>query len=222
MPQVVTIDGPAGAGKSTVARSLAARLGWRFLDTGAMYRAVTLAALRAGIDFEAEADLDALTATLQVHLEPGLVLLSGEDVTGAIRADEVTRSSRFVADCPSVRRRLMDWQRTFAEAGNTVTEGRDQGTIVFPDAVRKFFVTASEQTRAGRRLAELLERGQDVTFEKVLGDQRIRDAGDEARQIAPMKPAADALVVDTTELTLDQVLDKLVRLVVDAIGAKDG
>ncbi|MFO0888163.1 MAG: (d)CMP kinase [Isosphaeraceae bacterium] len=220
MPLVVTIDGPAGAGKSTAARRLAARLGWRFLDTGAMYRAVTLAALRSGVDLRSEPELAALADRLRVELQPGAVLLDDEDVTEAIRDHEVTRSSRFIADCPGVRGRLMQWQRAFADQGDTVTEGRDQGTLVFPDAIRKFFVTASDEERARRRLAELRDRGQDVTYEKVLEDQRARDARDRSREIAPMKPAADAEVIDTTDLTLDQVVEELARRVLHAIEAQ--
>jgi cytidylate kinase len=209
MTKVVTIDGPAGAGKSTVARRLAIRLSWRFLDTGAMYRAVTLAALRAGTDLDSDAELAELVGSLQVTLPPGGVFLDGQDVTQSIRGVEVTRASRFVADSPSVRRRLRDWQRAFAAEHDIVTEGRDQGTLVFPDAFRKYYLTAGDEERARRRLVEYQARGEAITFEAVLRDQRERDARDAARAIAPMKPAADATVVDTTGLSLDQVVDRL-------------
>lgn len=210
MRRVVTIDGPAGAGKSTVARRLADRLGWRFLDTGAMYRAVTLAALRAVTDLSSDQDLGELASRLTLRLPPGKVILDHEDVTTAIRSVEVTGASRFVADSPSVRSRLADWQRAFAAEEDTVTEGRDQGTIVFPDAFRKFFLTASDVERARRRVADHQGRGEAVSFESILADQRARDARDLARAIAPMKPAEDAALIDTTGMTVEQVVEELV------------
>jgi len=209
MMRVVTIDGPAGAGKSTVARKLAERLGWRFLDTGAMYRAATLAALRAGSDLSSDNELGALVAELEVRLPPGRVLLGEEDVTALIRGVEVTASSKFLADSPSVRRQLTIWQREIAAEQNVVTEGRDQGTIVFPDAFRKFYLTASDLERARRRLAEYQARGESVSLESVQAAQRERDTRDAGRRIAPLKPAADAIVVDTTGLTVDQVVAAL-------------
>jgi cytidylate kinase len=216
MQRVVTIDGPAGAGKSTVARLLAERLGWRFLDTGAMYRAVTLAALRLGTDLTSDQALGALAARLSVSLPPGRVLLDGEDVTAAIRSLEVTRASRFVADSPAVRHRLVEWQRAFAAIEDTVTEGRDQGTIVFPDAFRKFFLTATAEERARRRAADHRARGEAVSLEAILEDQRARDARDEARAIAPMKPASDATIIDTTGMSIDQVVEELVERIAAA------
>jgi cytidylate kinase len=209
MHRVVTIDGPAGAGKSTVARRLADRLNWRFLDTGAMYRAVTLAALRAGIDLESDAALAELVGALVVKLPPGRVLLGDEDVTDSIRAAAVTEASRFIADAPSVRRRLMVWQRAIAEEHDVVTEGRDQGTLVFPGAFRKYYLTASEEERARRRLADYRARGEVASFDSVLAELGERDARDAARAIAPLVPAADALVVDSTGLTIEQVVDRL-------------
>jgi CMP/dCMP kinase len=211
MQRVVTIDGPAGAGKSTVARKLASRLGWRFLDTGAMYRAVTLAALRAGLDLTSDTELGSLVETLVVNLQAGRVLLGEEDVTLSIRGVEVTRASKYIADSPSVRRRLTVWQRRFATEADVVTEGRDQGTLVFPDAFHKYYLTATDEERARRRVAEHLSRGEIATFESVLRDQCERDARDSARAIAPMKPAPDATILDTTGLTIDEVVDKLAR-----------
>jgi cytidylate kinase len=211
MMRVVTIDGPAGAGKSTVARKLAERLGWRFLDTGAMYRAATLAALRAGTDLTSESALCALVSQLDVRLRSGRVFLGDEDVTAAIRGAQVTASSKFLADSPSVRRQLTIWQRDFAAEQDIVTEGRDQGTIVFPDALRKFYLTASDAERARRRLAEYQARGEAASLESVQNAHRERDARDAARPIAPMKPAVDAIVIDTTGLSVDEVVSALAR-----------
>jgi len=211
MQRVVTIDGPAGAGKSTVARKLADRLGWRFLDTGALYRAVTLAALRAGLDLTSDTELGCLVETLVVSLPAGRVLLGEEDVTLSIRGVEVTRASKYIADSPNVRRRLTVWQRGFAAEADVVTEGRDQGTLVFPDAFRKYYLTATDEERARRRVAEHLARGEIVTFESVLRDQSERDTRDSARAIAPMKPAPDATILDTTGLTIDEVVEGMAR-----------
>jgi cytidylate kinase len=211
MPCIVTIDGPAAAGKSTVARALAARLGWRFLDTGAMYRAVTFAAIRANADLSSEADLARLVESLSVTLLPDLVLLGEEDITQLIRGVEVTLASKFVADSPSVRGRLTIWQRAFAVLHDVVTEGRDQGTLVFPDAMRKYYLTASDEERALRRVGEYLARGESVSFESLLSDQRERDARDAARTIAPMKPAPDAILLDTTGLSVEAIVGRMAR-----------
>jgi CMP/dCMP kinase len=216
--RVVTIDGPAGAGKSTVSHLLAGRLGWRLLDTGAMYRAVTLAALRAEADLNDDAALGSLAARVSVKLPLGRVLLDGEDVTGVVRTAEVTRATGTLADSPSVRRRLVQWQREFAAENDVVSEGRDQGTVVFPDALRKFFLTAGLEERARRRHAEYRARGDTIALETVLHDMSLRDDRDAARPIAPMKPAPDATVIDTTGMSLDEVVDYLEREVLDRLG----
>ena len=216
--RVVTIDGPAGAGKSTVARQLAERLGWRLLDTGAMYRAVTLAALRKGIDLLSDEALGELAEGVAVRLPPGAVLLDEEDVTEAIRGVEVTRATRHAADSPRVRRVLVSWQRDFASVeGDVVTEGRDQGTIVFPDAFRKFYLTASDEERARRRHAELAARGVALALDAVLKDMLERDAQDASRAIAPMKPAEDARIIDSSGLEFEQVVSLIRDFILGAV-----
>ena len=158
--------------------------------------------------------LSDLVEKLEASMPPGKVMLGGEDVTESIRSPAVTESSRFIADSPSVRRRLSAWQRELAATENVVTEGRDQGTLVFPDAFRKYYLTASDEERARRRLADYAARAEPVSFESVLEDIRARDARDAARAIAPMKPAADAIVVDSTGLTVEEVVEKLAADVV--------
>ncbi len=205
---IVTIDGPAGAGKSSAARTLAQRLGFEFLDTGAMYRAVTLAALRAGIDQEA---LARLLAGLKLELPPGRILMNGEDITNLIRTAEVTAASGQIADSQVVRRQLVQWQREIATGRDMVCEGRDQGTIVFPDAACKFFMVADPLERARRRQREMASRGEVVDLQAVLQSQEERDRRDAARDLAPMVPAPDALLLDTTHLSMDQVVEHMER-----------
>jgi cytidylate kinase len=207
--RVVTIDGPAGAGKSTVARRVAERLGWRFLDTGAMYRAVTLAALRLGLDLGDDEAIDGLVASLEVRLPPGRVLLGGEDVGAAIRDPRVTRATGQVADRRNVRACLVHWQRAFAAEYDTITEGRDQGTIVFPNALVKFFLTASLDERARRRHRDLQARGDGTSLSDVVAEIRERDARDEARAIAPLRPAEDAILVETTDSSIEEIVARL-------------
>jgi cytidylate kinase len=206
---IVTIDGPAGSGKSSAARALARRLGFEFLDTGAMYRAVALAALRAGVPLREEAALAALVETLHLELTGGRMLLNGEDVSVAIRTAEVTAATGAAADSPAVRRRLAALQRAAAAGRDVVTEGRDQGTIVFPDAGCKFFLVADPAERARRRQREMAARGEHVDLASVLRAQEERDRRDADRDIAPMKPAPDAVVLDSTGLTPAEVAERL-------------
>ncbi len=204
---IVTIDGPAGAGKSSAARALAQRLGFEFLDTGAMYRAVALAALRAGLDLHDQEGLSRLLGTLVLEMPPGRVRLNGEDVTTAIRTREVTTATGPVADSPVVRRHLVGLQRAIAAGRNFVCEGRDQGTVVFPDAACKFFLKADPVERARRRQRDMAARGEAVDFDAVLAAQEERDRRDAARDLAPMVPAPDAILLDSTHLELVQVVD---------------
>ena len=174
---IVTIDGPSGAGKSSAARELARRLGFEFLDTGAMYRAVTLAGLRAGIDLRDQDALANLLADLPLELPPGRVLLNHEDVTGLIRTAEVTAASTAVADSPVVRRRLVELQQAIALGRNMVCEGRDQGTLVFPRAPCKFFLVADPAERARRRCREIAARGEQADLQEILRAQEDAIAG---------------------------------------------
>jgi len=210
---IITIDGPAGSGKSSSAKELARRLGFEFLDTGAMYRAVTLAALRGSIDVSDQQALQRLMDGLLLEMPPGRVLLNGEDVTREIRAGAVTAASGAVADSPVVRRRLVELQRQMAAGRNMVCEGRDQGTVVFPDAFCKFFMVAQPEERARRRQQEMARRGENLPWDQVLHAQELRDARDRERDLAPMVPAPDAVILDSTELTLEQVVERMEQYV---------
>ncbi|MFO0948534.1 MAG: (d)CMP kinase [Planctomycetota bacterium] len=209
----MTIDGPAGAGKSTAAHALAKRLGFDFLDTGAMYRAVTLAALRAGVSPRDDAALATLLESLDVVVSHGKTTINGEDVSTDIRTVEVTDQVRHFADHGLVRNRLTAMQRKLGETENLVTEGRDQGTVVFPHAEIKLYLTASEEVRAQRRRDEYLRRGRNVPLETVLDEQRARDDQDSNRSLAPLKPADDARIIDTSNLDHQGTVDLLERLV---------
>lgn len=210
---IVTLDGPAGAGKSSAARELARRLGFQFLDTGAMYRAVTLWGLCHGIDLANPAHVSRLLASMKLVLEGDCVFVNGEDVTARLRTVEVTAASAAVADNAEARRLLVSMQREFAVGRDIVTEGRDQGTIVFPDALCKFFVTADPGERARRRQQEMAARGEQLDLALVLAVQERRDQRDADRALAPMVPAADAIAVDTTSRGLEQVVDQMEEMV---------
>lgn len=203
---IVTIDGPGGAGKSTAARLLAGRLGFGFLDTGAMYRAVALAGLRAGVRLDDQEAAGRLVGRLDLRLVDGRILLAGEDVTAALRTQEVTAASGIAADNPAIRRYLAERQRALAADRNIVCEGRDQGTVVFPHAGCKFFLLADLDERARRRCDELAASGKPADFGQVRQALKERDDRDRDRAIAPMTPAGDAVVIDSTGRSIDEVI----------------
>jgi cytidylate kinase/pantoate ligase/cytidylate kinase len=206
---IITIDGPAGAGKSSAAKALAQQLGFRFLDTGAMYRSVALAALRSGLSWDDTTGLAELAKTLQIDLDGDRTLLNGEDVSQAIRTAEVTDAVRYVADNPQIRQTLVELQQNTALESDFVTEGRDQGTIAFPRAECKIFLTASPAERAKRRQIEHHRRGEDLSFETVLERQNARDQRDKQRTIGRLVPAADAFEVSTDGLSPQEVVERL-------------
>jgi cytidylate kinase len=210
---IVTIDGPAGAGKSSAARRLARRLGFRFLDTGAMYRAITLAGKRRGVDWSDAAQLAAVAAEVRLEIFDDRILMDGEDVTGAIRTLEITSLTQHAADNEAVRRRLIEQQRAIAAGADVVTEGRDQATVVFPHAECKIFLTAGEEERARRRFQDLSARGEEVDFQVVLEKQRRRDQRDVERAFGGLAKAADSIEVNTDGLSPEQVVDRLEEIV---------
>jgi CMP/dCMP kinase len=214
---VVAIDGPAGAGKSTVARGLARQLGYTFLDTGALYRTVAFIAKQRQIGWNDGARLGELAGSLtiifakagdQIH-----VLADGQDVTDAIRTPEISEGASRVSALPEVRAGLLDLQRRVATSANVVAEGRDVGTVVFPLAGAKFFLVATPETRALRRMLELQAKGQPAVLAEVLADMRVRDERDSVRAVAPLRRAEDAIEIDTSGLTPDQVIERMAEIV---------
>ncbi|MCG8449573.1 MAG: (d)CMP kinase [Pirellulales bacterium] len=210
---IVTIDGPAGAGKSCAARGLAKKLGFRFLDTGAMYRAVTLAGIRAQIDWQDTGALADIAAGLELELTDDRIHMNGEDVTREIRTIEVTSLTRHAADNLAVRQQLVELQRAFAQGKDVIAEGRDQATVVFPDAEYKIYLTASDEVRAQRRYEDLLTRGEQVTYEQVLEKQLQRDWCDREREVGGLRKGADSIEVNTDGLFPEQVVDRLEQIV---------
>jgi CMP/dCMP kinase len=211
--RVIAIDGPAGSGKSTVARAVADRLGLEYLDTGAMYRSVTFEALRRGIDPADEDAVGALAATLDISVDNGVVTVGGVDASIEIRGPEVTRAVSTVAANLAVRTELVSRQREWARRrGGGVIEGRDIGSVVFPDALVKVYLTASEDERAGRRAKEVT----DLDYETVAADLARRDALDQGREVSPLAEAGDAIAIDTTDRDVDDIIAAVLDLVADA------
>jgi cytidylate kinase len=210
---IITLDGPAGAGKSTTARALAARLGWCYMDTGAMYRSVALTAVERGIPLDDAARLAELASSITIEFQDGRVLVDGHDVTRAIRTDAVTAATRPVADAPEVRTAMKTVQRRMATGMDVVTEGRDQGSVVFPHAELKIFLTAAASERARRRHQEQLLSGDSTPLASILEAQTRRDDGDVHRAVGGLKAAADAIVIETDGLDQASVITKILDLV---------
>ena len=200
---VIAIDGPAASGKGTIAQGVADALGLHYLDSGSLYRLVALAASREGVGVQDEARLATLARSLNAVFDRQRIRLDGMDVTDQLRTEPVSAAASRIAVLPAVRSALLVRQRAFRRAPGLVADGRDMGTVVFPDAALKIYVLASAEVRAGRRYKQLIEKGNSVTLEGLLFDIRERDARDSARAAAPLKAAADALILDTTDLTID-------------------
>ena len=210
---IITLDGPAGAGQSSAARALAARLGWCYMDTGAMYRAVALIALDRSVPLDDATRVAMLADSLAIAFRDGRVFVGDRDVSTEIRTARVTSATRPVADAPPVREVMKQMQRRIAAGIDVVTEGRDQGSEVFPDAEVKVFLTASPVERALRRHREETARGVPLSLDDVLDAQNRRDEGDRTRPVGAKHPAADAVLVETDGLTPEEVVDRLVRLI---------
>jgi len=208
---IITIDGPSGSGKGTVAGLLAERLGWHVLDSGALYRLVGLAVERAGIAFDDEAKISDIARNLQVRFESGKVLMAGEDVSLAIRSEVAGNNASRVAALPAVRQALLEWQRAQARPPGLVADGRDMGTVVFPEAPVKIFLDASAEERAARRYKQLMEKGLAANLANLTAEIRERDQRDRNRAVAPLRPAGDAVVIDSTSLGIEAVLEKVLE-----------
>ena len=206
---VITIDGPSGSGKGTIAGLLAAKLGWKLLDSGALYRLLAFAAGNHGIDLTNEEALKTLAAHLDVQFVDKRIILEGEEVTDAIRNEQVGAGASMVASLPAVREALLQRQRAFREAPGLVADGRDMGTVVFPDAPLKIYLTASAEERARRRYLQLKGKVEGVSLPGLLDEIRARDERDMQRAVAPLKPAIDAIQLDSTELSIEQVMERI-------------
>ncbi len=209
--RLITIDGPSGAGKGTVTARVADRLGWRVLDSGALYRLLAYAAQRDGVDLENENKISEIASSLKVEFDHGVVRLDGVDVSRDIRTEQAGNNASKVAALPGVRRALLDWQRDFARPPGLVADGRDMGTTVFPHAAVKIFLTASAEARAQRRYKQLKEKGLPANLAALTAEIEERDARDRTRAASPLVPATDAMVIDSTDLTIDNVVDRVMQ-----------
>lgn len=216
-PTVIAIDGPSGSGKGTLSQLLAKKIGFHLLDSGALYRLVALAALKQGVNIQDERQVEQVAAQLDVRFditdESTHILLSGEDVTSAIRNEIISMNASVVAAYPGVREALLKRQRDFRQLPGLVADGRDMGTTVFPDADIKIFLTASAEARAQRRYKQLVEKGESVDMNALIKDIQERDERDSKRTVSPLKPAADAILLDSTQMTIEEVLEAMLSLV---------
>lgn len=214
IPPVITVDGASGTGKGTISQLVASQLGWHFLDSGALYRVLALAAYKHSVALDNEEALDVLAAHLDVQFIARIdttsqIILEGEDVSETIRTEKMGNAASIIAALPAVRTALLSRQRAFREHPGLVADGRDMGTVVFPDAELKVFLSASPEERAMRRLKQLKERGINVTLPNLVKELRERDRRDQERAVAPLKPAVDAFNIETDHLTIEQVVEKI-------------
>ena len=209
LPPVIAIDGPSASGKGTVARKVAQRLGFHFLDSGALYRSVALAAAKAGVGFDDEMALARLAEALDVYFDGDEIVINQEAVTDSIRSEQVSAAASGVAAFRAVRQALITRQHGFRQPPGLVADGRDMGSVVFPDAVLKIYLTADATERARRRYKQLIEKGMDANMTALLQDIRHRDERDSARAVAPLQKSDDASLLDTTELTIDAAVEEV-------------
>lgn len=221
----VAIDGPAGAGKSTMAKGVAEKFGYIYVDTGALYRTIGLYVMRKGVDTTDAEGVTNLLSDINIDLKfennTQQVILNGENVSNLIRTPEVSMAASNVSAIPAVRSYLFDLQKNMAVKHDVIMDGRDIGTVVLPNADVKIFLTASPEERANRRFKEMIEKGQSVTYEDVLNDIKRRDYNDSNREIAPLKPAEDAIALDTTFYTLEESIEKIENIIKEAIHIKE-